>query len=575
MSIGRSFLAVLAVTVFAVPITSATGFGVNAHIPVDAVADRIEDAGIEWVRIDFLWALVEPERDVYDWSIYDELVDRLSSRGLRIYAGLGATPAWATSGTELIGVPDDPDQWRELCYLAANRYAGRIEAWGLWNEPNQDHFWEGTRQQYIDVILLPGADAIALADPWALVCGPDLAHLSSSHWKDWMRDVISAARDVLDVVTHHAYPSDGRASEVTGILVDGDPYPFGDPSVKEVLQDEEWWPRPFWLTETGLESDRWGQATQADFVDDLLTTWFSPTRGSRDWVDRVFFYEITDGRAPSQYSFGLLAGPPDYDPKPSYTAYADFIAAAEVDDARIVGNMVPTFFVPGVVVNSSITLRNTGTTTWFGTDAVELKVVIDSAGWQLEVEQLGENEIVLPGATRTFAVTITGPGAITKSIGGQTCLTARMERVGLWPFGDMVRQAAVLVYAPPPEITRQPEGLTIAWGAATRLHIEAQGLEPLSYRWLRNGVEVADNDLWSGSSTANLNVSVLTADVEGFYQCEISNAIGTVVSIPAAVVIGTPAPRRGGGRARPDGEPGTGIPIRRPISRFSGPPQRR
>ena len=180
----RILSAVLLAWTTAVGPLSATGFGVNAHIPSAAIADRIVDAGIEWVRIDFLWSFVEVERDLYDWTIYDALVDRLEARGLRIYSGLGSTPAWATTGSESVGVPDDPDEWREFCYLAAYRYAGRIHAWGLWNEPNLDRFWEGSRFDYINKILLPGAQAIRSADPDALIGAPDLAHLSSADWDD-------------------------------------------------------------------------------------------------------------------------------------------------------------------------------------------------------------------------------------------------------------------------------------------------------------------------------------------------------------------------------------------------------
>jgi len=53
----------------------------------------------------------------------------------------------------------------------AARYAGTIQAWGLWNEPNLTQFWSGTRQQFIDVVLKPGADAIHAANPSALVAG--------------------------------------------------------------------------------------------------------------------------------------------------------------------------------------------------------------------------------------------------------------------------------------------------------------------------------------------------------------------------------------------------------------------
>ncbi|MCU0233297.1 MAG: hypothetical protein MUE90_04605, partial [Thermoanaerobaculales bacterium] len=109
---------------------AASPFGINAHIPPPVVVDEVAAAGIGWVRIDFMWSLVEAERDVYRWEVYDALLDRLEASGLRPYATLQATPAWATAGPEFSGVPRDPGDWQEFVYLAAARYRGRIPAWG-------------------------------------------------------------------------------------------------------------------------------------------------------------------------------------------------------------------------------------------------------------------------------------------------------------------------------------------------------------------------------------------------------------------------------------------------------------
>ena len=148
-------------------------FGVNAHIPTDEVAAKIHEAGIEWVRIDFLWSRVEPERDHYTWKQYDALLERLESRGLRAYATIQGTPAWATSGPEFSGVPDDVAQWQEFVFLAAARYRGRIAAWGIWNEPNVSRFWNGTRSEYINKLLIPGAVAVRAADPKPRTASPE------------------------------------------------------------------------------------------------------------------------------------------------------------------------------------------------------------------------------------------------------------------------------------------------------------------------------------------------------------------------------------------------------------------
>ncbi len=556
-----------------VQVASSTGFGVNAHIPSASVADQIQSAGIEWVRVDFLWLLAEPERDVYDWSIYDDLVDRLEARGLRIFAGLGATPEWATSGPEFSGVPDDADQWAEFCYLAARRYAGRIHAWGLWNEPNLDRFWEGTRQQYIDSILLPGARSITLGDPTTLVCAPDLAHLSSAHWDDWLRATIRAAGDRLDVVTHHVYPSNGFASEVTYDLETGGPLPFSPPSVKEVLRDEGWRDRPFWLSETGVESGRWGEGRQANFVETLLFQWFAPSRESRNWVDRMFFYEMNDSASPSAYTFGLLYGPPELDPKAAYDAYSQTIADAIVDDAELTSSDVPRFFEFGETVKASVTFRNTGTTPWGSEQLTSLTVEIDSGGWTIDINQLQGDEQVEPGEAHRFSFKITAPGTPSKEIGSNPVLSARMGREGAWPFGDLFRSETVLAHAPPPSIMRQPISQTVVPGASANLHVEATGNPPLSYRWLRNGIDVVDGDLYSGADSPTLVVTALSHEAAAFYQCVVSNDVGDVVSGAASVTIGQTAPRQGGGRVSPNETtpmppPNVGNP------RFSGPPDR-
>jgi hypothetical protein len=551
----------------------ATGFGINAHIPSSAISDRIENAGIEWVRIDFLWSFVEPEKDVYDWTVYDALVDRLEARGLKIYSTLGSTPAWATGGSESSGVPEDPNQWREVCYLAAHRYAGRIEAWGLWNEPNLVRFWEGNRWEYIYEILLPGAEAIALADPTALICAPDLAHLSSADWDDWLRDSVRAAIDLLDVVTHHVYPSNARAWEVTYDLETGGPFPWSPPSVQEVLQEAGWWRRPFWLTETGVESARWGEATQADFVDDHLHTWYDPDRAHRDWVDRTFFYEMNDGPSPTPYTWGLLHGPPDLVPKPAYATYAAYIETATVDDAELVTTTIPTYFQPGQPATAWVTFRNTGTTQWSRDQPILLSAVIEAQGWVLEVEQLGDGETVDPGEDRRFRVNITAPTDSGPSGRDETLIWARMDRESMWAFGDLLRHALVVSDTRPPTIVVQPRAAWVAPGAWTTLRVQAVGPGDLSYRWFRNGIELGDNDLYSGSTTSELTVNALAPEVLAVYLCEVTNEAGPVLSETAE--IRNAAPRSGGsGRAVPDPAVAGG-PVRVQDLRYSGPPIRR
>jgi len=308
-------------------------YGVNIHAPqgaeLAAELDRLKAAGIGWVRIDFVWAAVEPQKGRYNWKGYDAIAAAAKARGIQVYATLAYTPAWATDGPELTGVPRNPDDWRRICFRAAKRYRGRINYWGMWNEPNLPQFWAGSRDQYIDVILKTGADAIHTGNPAARVGGPDLAHLTAgdADWYDWLRQTLLQAGDRLDVITHHLYDNDGNR-DVTSKLDDGTL--FGDhpsrwnlipPSVREVLESTGWQAKPFWLTETGWESNRVGESRQAGYYAGLLDDWLTG-RGGRDWVSKIFFYELKDGGDPA-YSWGILR--PDGSAKPAFDAFQGFI----------------------------------------------------------------------------------------------------------------------------------------------------------------------------------------------------------------------------------------------------------
>jgi hypothetical protein len=304
-------------------------YGINVHAPAGAQLaaqlDRVERGGIGWVRIDFIWAAVETQRGVYDWRLYDALVAAAQQRGLSVLAIVAYTPQWATDGPEIAGVPRDADDWKTFCTKAAKRYRGRIAAWEIWNEPNLTKFWAGSRQQYWQQILIPGADAIHAADPQALVAGPALAHVGSRDWHHWLLETLQTAGDKIDVVTHHLYDGDGSRDVTTKL--DGSTQ-FGNnpglwnviaPSVREVLKAAGARDKPFWLTETGWESDDVGETRQGDHYRGLLGDWLAG--GTRDWVKKVFFYELQDN---SDFSWGVLR--PDGSLKPAYGAFRGFIA---------------------------------------------------------------------------------------------------------------------------------------------------------------------------------------------------------------------------------------------------------
>src|SRR5436305_6002124 len=124
-------LLVLALGARALPATAADSpYGINVHAPQGAALaaqlDRVKAAKIGWVRIDFIWAAVQPRPGTWDWRAYDAIANAAKARGLQVYATLAYTPAWATDGPELTGVPRDPQDWSTFRFRAARRYRKTI-----------------------------------------------------------------------------------------------------------------------------------------------------------------------------------------------------------------------------------------------------------------------------------------------------------------------------------------------------------------------------------------------------------------------------------------------------------------
>ncbi len=308
-------------------------YGLNVHAPAGSdlptLMNAAHDGGFGWVRVDFVWAFIEPAQGQYDFAAYDAIVDAAAARGLGVLAILAYSPRWATDGPELSGVPRDPADWQDFCSRVAERYRGKVERFELWNEPNQNAFWDGSRNDYIDIILKPGADAIHAANAAAKVGGPALAHVvaGDSDWYRWLYDVLRSAASSLDFVTHHLYDQDGE-SDVTKKLTGSTRFAntpslwdVENPSLREVLKKVGWYPsRPVWLTETGWDSAAIGEPTQAAHLGGFLDAWFTG-RSGQSWLEKVFIYEARDG---GNAAFGLLRA--DDSRKPSFDTVRAFVA---------------------------------------------------------------------------------------------------------------------------------------------------------------------------------------------------------------------------------------------------------
>jgi hypothetical protein len=89
------------------------------------------------LRANVPWARVATAPGAYDLSAYDRLVDEAALNGMRVQLTLaGPAPAWATADHQVSSDHPDPAAFAQFAGTVAARYAGRVRALSIWNEPN-------------------------------------------------------------------------------------------------------------------------------------------------------------------------------------------------------------------------------------------------------------------------------------------------------------------------------------------------------------------------------------------------------------------------------------------------------
>ncbi len=308
--------------------TRASDFGVNSHLAsrynnyhvMTWPADVIASSGAGWVREDFHWFWIEPEKGRFQWDYYDRMVALHLERGTNIIGVLGHPPGWATY------FPDDhptepsfygPDPWHFSDFAAAvvERYQGKVIHWEIWNEPDNPQFWLPQPDPYAYAHLLSIVyPRISLADPNAKVLIGGLNPFDPTYLRVIAETGAWWAFDIMNI---HPYvdPHEPEANGEIGIAAMN--------NVRSVMS----WAgeKPVWVTEFGWstlpsQNDPLGQTNEEDQANYLV-------RGSvmlrAAGAERVLWYSLKDER---HNGYGMMRFASNYDdysqPRPSYVAFS-------------------------------------------------------------------------------------------------------------------------------------------------------------------------------------------------------------------------------------------------------------
>ena len=146
-----------------------------------------------------------------------------------------------------------------------------------------------------------------------------------------------------------------------------------------------------------------------------------------------------------------------------------------------------------------------------------------------------------PGAVESFATDADNPVDLRVGADGSLYYLARgTGRV----FRVQFAESPGGTQGQGPSIAQQPESRTVPAGGSVTFGVLAAGSPPLSYRWQRDGVNIA------GATGASYTISARAADSGALFRVVVSNAFGSVTSAAATLTV------TGGRRRLPPRTPG-------------------
>ena len=153
----------LALTVAALAALPATAGAVEPGVVVTGVTNKIDEvresgellsgrpADQKWTRIFVEWSAMEAGgKGRIDGPAIKSLNDRVDgfrAAGIKVLLVVTTAPTWShPSVNDKTAPPDDPNDYADFMAYLADFFAGRVNAFEIWNEPDDKVFWRNGPQ---------------------------------------------------------------------------------------------------------------------------------------------------------------------------------------------------------------------------------------------------------------------------------------------------------------------------------------------------------------------------------------------------------------------------------------------
>jgi len=356
-----------------VPVEIEANFGFGIHVAAtaanaDQLAEQVSQLGMDWVSVVARWRDMEPAQGQIDFSTLDAIVQAFEARGLNILITLTSAPVWARTSTDEAGPPDDPQTFAVFAGQVAGRYAGRVNAYEIWSEPNLRREWNSnvhaiSATSYLD-LLRPAYAAIKAADPAAIVVSAGLAPTGFNDGVNAINDRLylsslyaAGLADVSDAIGAHpggwANPPDALCcSPAVGVETH-----YEDPSFyfletlnayRDIMVANNDGGTPIWVTKFGWGTSADTEPPAATYIYMSYTSLaeqaiYVPRAFSLGqelgYIGPMFLYNLNGCEGPTATAescyFSLIG--PDGQPRPVFNAVAALVRSETPGEDTLAG----------------------------------------------------------------------------------------------------------------------------------------------------------------------------------------------------------------------------------------------
>lgn len=219
--------------------------------------ELMRDAGVTQTGLGFNWDNIEKKRGEYNWGPWDYAVDMAARHGIGIEGVIVGCPEWALPQSGDLGwLPVALNMPRDECMgdfekfirTLARRYAGKVERFTFWNEPNgynmaptvseKDPKYKGKIEKYAKYLKIAYA-ALKEGNPKAvLACGGIDSSGKSGTWLTGLYE--NGGGEFMDAVAIHPYTNDPPYIDEAYIR-----------KTREIMEKYSDADKPIWINEYG------------------------------------------------------------------------------------------------------------------------------------------------------------------------------------------------------------------------------------------------------------------------------------------------------------------------------------